>query len=124
MPSFLCVKLGGSVTTTHGKLQQAFGDDAMSRAQAFRWHKMFSEDRTVIEDEQHSGGPSATRTGDNITWVRELVHSERRLTVTMISDEVNMNRETVRLILTAELEMRKIYAKMVPRYLTEQQCLC
>jgi hypothetical protein len=35
MPSFLCVKLGDSATTTHGKLQQAFGDDVMSTAQAF-----------------------------------------------------------------------------------------
>jgi hypothetical protein len=44
-----CVKLGDSATTTHEKLQQAFGDDAMSRAQAFRWHKMFSEGRTIVE---------------------------------------------------------------------------
>ena len=35
------VKLGDSATTTLGKLQQAFGDDAMSRAQAFRGNKMF-----------------------------------------------------------------------------------
>jgi hypothetical protein len=40
---FLRVKLGDSFTTTHGKLQQAFGDDATSRAQAFRWHNMTSE---------------------------------------------------------------------------------
>ena len=51
---FFCVKLGDSATTTHGKLRQAFGDDAMSRAQAFRWHKMFSEGRTIVEDEQRS----------------------------------------------------------------------
>jgi hypothetical protein len=38
---FFYVKLGDSVTTTHGKIQQAFGDDAMSRAQVFRWHKTF-----------------------------------------------------------------------------------
>jgi len=25
-----CVKLGDNATTTHGKLQQAFGEDAMS----------------------------------------------------------------------------------------------
>jgi hypothetical protein len=49
------INLGGSATTTHGKLQQAFGDDAMSRVQAFRWHKMFSEGRTLVEDEQCSG---------------------------------------------------------------------
>jgi len=44
------VKLGENSTTTHGKLQQAFGDDKTSRAQAFRWHKMFSEGRTLVED--------------------------------------------------------------------------
>jgi len=40
---FFCVKLGDSATTTRGKLQQTFGDDAMSRSQAFPWHKMFPE---------------------------------------------------------------------------------
>jgi hypothetical protein len=39
--NFFCVKLGDNATTTHGKLQQAIGDVAMSRAQAFRWHKIF-----------------------------------------------------------------------------------
>jgi len=52
---FLCIKLNDNATTTHGKLQQAFGDDAMSRAQAFRWHKMSSEGRVPVEDEQRSG---------------------------------------------------------------------
>jgi len=104
---FFCVKLGDSATTTHGKLQQAFGDDAMSRAQAFRWHKVFSEGRNIIEDEQRSGRPSATQTSDNTAWVRELVRSNRRLTVKMIADEVNVTREAVRRILTEELWMRK-----------------
>ena len=39
----------------------------------------------------------------------------------MIANEVNMNQETVRLILTEELGMRKICVKMVSRNLTEQQ---
>jgi len=39
----------------------------------------------------------------------------------MFADEVNMNQETVHLILTEELGMRKICAKMVPRNLTKQQ---
>ena len=45
---FLCVKLGGIATTTHGKLQQALGDVAMSRSQAFRLHKMFSKSRKFV----------------------------------------------------------------------------
>jgi len=75
-----CVKIGDSVTTTRGKLQQAFREDATSRAQASRWHKMFSEGRTVVEDEQRSRRPSARRTGDNTARVRELVGSDGRLT--------------------------------------------
>jgi len=83
---------------------------------------MRSEGRTLAEDEQRSGRPSATGTGDNTVRVRELVRSDRRLTVKMIADEVNMNRETFRLILTEELEMGKICDKLVPRNLTEQGC--
>jgi len=79
-------------------------------------NKTFSG-RTLTEVEQRRGRPSATRTGDNTARVRELVRSDRRLTVRMIAGEVNMNRETVRLILTEELGMRKIWAKMVPRNL-------
>jgi len=37
--SSFCVKLGDSATKTHEKLRQVFGDDAMSKAQAFRWQK-------------------------------------------------------------------------------------
>jgi len=74
---FFCVKLGDSATKTHGKLQQAFGDDAMSRAQAFRWHKMCPGGRTIVEDEERSGRPSTTRRSDNTARVRELFRSDR-----------------------------------------------
>ena len=46
---FSCVKLRDSATTTHGKLQQAFEDVAVSRSQAFRWHKMFSEAEHLLK---------------------------------------------------------------------------
>ena len=39
----------------------------------------------------------------------------------MINDEVNMNQETICLILTEELGMSKICAKIVPRNLTGQR---
>jgi hypothetical protein len=74
----------------------------VSRAQAFRWHKL-SEGKALVEDEQHSRQPSTTRTGDNTAQVRELVWSDGRLTAKMIADEVNMNQETTHLILIEEL---------------------
>jgi hypothetical protein len=119
--SFCFVKLCDSATTTHRQLQQAFGNDALSRAQDFRWHNVFPEARTLVEDGQRCGRPSAKRTGDNTARLRELVRSDRRLTVRMIAEEVSMNQETFRSILTEELGMRKINAKIVPRNLTQQQ---
>jgi hypothetical protein len=47
-----CVNLGDRATTIHEKLQQVFGDDAMSRAPTFHWHRKISESRTLFEDEQ------------------------------------------------------------------------
>jgi len=46
---------------------------------------------------------------------------DRRLTVRMIADELDMNSERVWRIFTEDLGIRKICAKMVPRLLNEGQ---
>jgi hypothetical protein len=72
-----CVKLGDNATTTHGKLQQAFGGDAMSRAQTFHWHKMYSEGRTVVN--MSSTADEHQQHGEMTARVRELVRFGQRL---------------------------------------------
>ena len=42
------------------------------------------------------------KTDENVTKVRDLVRSDRRLTVRMISSVLNLNRQTVHEILTFE----------------------
>jgi len=49
------------------------------------------------------------------------VSENRRLTVRSIAEQVNIDRETVRKILTEDLDMRKVCAKMFPKELTEEQ---
>ena len=53
--------------------------------------------------------------------VRSLVRSDRRFTLRMISSELNFNRFTVHQILTQDLDMRKVCAKMVPKNLTTER---
>jgi predicted transcriptional regulator len=50
-----------------------------------------------------------------------MMHENRRLTVRSITEQVDIDRETVRKILTEELDMRKESKKMVPKELTEEQ---
>jgi len=49
------------------------------------------------------------------------MHSDRRLGVSVIAEELKMNRETVRQTVKEDLGMRKISTKMVPRILTRDQ---
>ena len=49
------------------------------------------------------------------------MRENRRLTVRNIAEQVNIDRETVRKILTEDLDMRKVCAKMVPKELIEEQ---
>jgi len=49
------------------------------------------------------------------------VHENRRLTVRSTAEQVNIDREIVKKILTEDLDMRKVCAKMVAKELTEEQ---
>jgi len=95
-----CVKLGESTTVIYEKLQRAYGEHSLSRAQVFRWHRSFLEGREQVEDEPHVGRPSTSKTYDNVERARSLVRSYHQLTLRMISSELNLNQFTVHQILT------------------------
>src|SRR5215475_4504968 len=95
-----CVKLGKSTSVTYKKLQKAYGEHFLSRAQVFRWHKSFLEGREQVEDEPLAGRLSSSKTNYNVERVRSLVRSYRRLTLRTIRSELNLNRFTVHQILT------------------------
>ena len=116
-----CVRLQINATETFKKLKQAYGDQVLSRAQVFRWHKAFLFGRETVEDEPRSGRPVTSRTEENATKVKTLVKADRRLTVRMIGDELNLNHQTVHNILTKDLGMRKTCAKLIPKDLTQEQ---
>jgi len=80
-----CVKLNGDATETYEKLRRAYGEHALSRTRVFRWHKEFLDGRESVEDEPRCGRPYTSKTDENMTKVRDLVRSDRRLTVRMIS---------------------------------------
>ncbi|GFY27697.1 HTH_48 domain-containing protein [Trichonephila clavipes] len=101
-------RLGHNATETFAKLQQAYRDSILSRDQVFSGGES-------TEDESRSRRPSVSKTTENVV----TVHSDRRLTVRMIGEELNLNHTTVHQILTNELKIRKICAKMVLKTLSQ-----
>lgn len=62
-----------------------------------------------------------SRTEENIEHVRRVLLKDRRVTVRMIAEELSISKDTVWTIITEDLGMRKVCAKMVPKILTEDQ---
>lgn len=116
-----CAKLGKSPSETLLMLSQVYGDACLKRSTVYEWHKRFKEGREDVHDDDRSGRPVTHRTDETVDSVCALVKSDRRLSIRMMADELHLSRETVRKILTEDLLMRKISAKMVPKILTDEQ---
>jgi len=111
----------GSGNEIREMLVQVYEDNAMKKAAVYKWLKRFYEGRESVTDEERSGQPATSRTEENIAKIRQIVRENCWLTVRSIAEHVNINRETVKNILTEDLDMRKVCAKMVPKELTEEQ---
>jgi len=102
-------------------LQQAYGEDCLSRTQCYEWYQRFKSGRTSIEDYPTSGRSSSSTGDDHIEKVRSVISENRRLTIRKVSEEVGIFKSSCHTISTEKLKMHRIAAKFVPRLLTEEQ---
>ncbi|KAJ8937895.1 hypothetical protein NQ318_001668 [Aromia moschata] len=103
-----CVKLEKSAAETIPMLKKAFGVDCLSDRQILRWHKAFAEGREDVNDENRAGGPSTSSSDDNVKCVRDLLNTDRRLSVRLISETLDITKTIVHEIVSGSLGMRKM----------------
>ncbi|UYV66151.1 ADCY5, partial [Cordylochernes scorpioides] len=116
-----CVRLGKNATETFQMLQKAF------KAIAFQDHSLGSDTRrsrragrrsptNPVQDAQQR--PELTR-----TWIvcSRVLRTNRRLSIQQIADTLHMSTSVVHGIVTEDLQMRKVCAKLVPKVLTQDQ---
>jgi len=121
-----CFKLQKSAKETHEMLKLVYGNAAVTMKTVYKWFELFCNGCKSVEDEERSGRPSTSKTQENVEKVREMILSNRRLTIRELSENVNISYGSVRNILTTDLNLRQMSAKFVPRVLTveqKQQCL-
>ena len=116
-----CFNLDKTFKETFRMLQQAYGDDCLSRTQCYDWYRRFESGRTSIEDYPKSGRPVTSTNDDQIENVRAVIRGNRRLTVREVSEEVGISKSSCHSILTAKLLMHRVAAKFVPRLLSDEQ---
>jgi ribosomal protein S25 len=75
----------------------------------------------MADDVPRSGRRASVTTHTKVDHVRAFIRQHRRLTIRMIAQKLNINQCTVHHIVTQDLNMRKVYAKIVPKNLNDDQ---
>jgi len=67
-----CFKAEKSATETLQMVNAAYGNQALSRSNVFRWHGRFRDGREDIEDDPRSGRPTECRNDNNVEKISQL----------------------------------------------------
>ena len=102
----------------HGEF---YGPSAPSCAQVKFWVGGFKRGRTSLEDEARSGRPLDATDEEMCKKVRDRVYSDRRIQVEEIAQALGISRSSVSTILHDHLGVRKLIARWVPKFLSDEQ---
>ena len=105
----------------YGMLQTAFRPSCLNRASGFEWQKRFKERRESVRDNERCGRSKEVRTPELIGQIKNFMDKDRRMSIETICAQFDVSEVTVHAIIRAELKMRKICAKFVPRVLRDNQ---
>lgn len=116
-----CVLLKKSGTETLQMIQEAYGDQALSKTRVFEWHKKFKDGQESLEDAPRAGRPSTSKTDVNRNTIDAMLQEDRRLSIAKIADMMHISYGSVEDIIHNDLGYRKVAAKWIPRVLHEEQ---
>jgi hypothetical protein len=89
-------------------LSEAYEAEAMENSRVSVWHKQFKEGREYVEDDKSSSRPRSHRIDENAEQVRNVVHSDRYLSITAMAVQLNLDNGTVRQVLSVDLGTKTI----------------
>ncbi|KAJ8961117.1 hypothetical protein NQ318_008794 [Aromia moschata] len=115
------LKLENIFIEAYAMLKEVYVNEFLPRTQVFEWFKRFKDGRETTEDDPHPERPSTSNTDENIEKTSKLIREDRRLSIRGLAEITGIDQEYVRQILHKSFNMRKVYAKMMPKLLTPEK---
>lgn len=112
-----CVLLKWSSHEILNKMAIAYGDKCPSRSTVLFWVAEFKRGRQNVTDDERSGRPIEAATVTKSEQMERLLDTNRRISITSLSEELNVSRGTVGTLLETA-GYRKVSSRFVPRFLT------
>ena len=88
-------------------IKKSNGEESVSRALVFRWHKKFSEGCKELTDEPKSGRRKSVSVS-SLTSLKSALEGDRRLTIRELADRADVSIGTAYKLITRDLGMRKV----------------
>ena len=105
----------------HNESNTVFGNEAPTLRTVQRWSKCFREGREEVEDEERPGRPITETTSENIEQVCDLISDDPYVTIDELEAQSGLSHGTVQRIISDHLQLKKITACYVSKYLTNFQ---
>jgi len=86
-------KLGKNGPQIFQDLSTVYGENALKQLTVFKWVKRFYEGWESVKDDKRSRRPSTSKTDENIARVKNAVFQDKRKTIRMIAEELNLNKD-------------------------------
>ncbi|XP_029654141.1 protein GVQW3-like [Octopus sinensis] len=103
-------------------IQQAFGDDAMDKTHIMEWYNRFKHGHTSVESEALSEAIRKPKLGrSRLEKDRRIFTKGLRVAIQEIAHKMGISTRSMHCILTKDLCMRRVSAKLIRKVLAEQQ---
>lgn len=112
---------GLSISEIFQNLVSEHGDNAPSLSTIKRWYREFKMGNSSVEDAPRTGRPTSARSDQFIAAVRQAIQWYPKISTRAISDNIGISHESVRKILSEDLDMKKMNCRWIPKILTEAE---
>ena len=87
----------------------------------YKWYSHFKGGEMSCEDKSRSGRPSTCQNYENLEKVCNAINADHRRTIGEISEVTGLSWSSCQRMLTEDLNMKCVSAKLVPQLLTQNQ---
>ncbi len=115
------IKLGGGSNNILKKLCTVYKDGALKMTVVYKLIARYKEGWESLEDDPRSRTSFSTHNDENEKRVDELLPTNWRILNRYIAKTCGISRETVRLIIAEDLNMRKLCLRIVPKSSMEEE---
>ena len=105
----------------HAILTETLGEFATSYATVKNWVAQFKRGDFFTYVSPRPGRPKTVTTQEIIDQIHELILEDHRISAKSIAEQLGISRERVGSIIHEDLDMRKLFAKLVPKCLNANQ---